>query len=80
MVYVVILKRLMPRISIVEVFEHRRDALERMAVWHGCPETLAVMATDEELETQLRDCANMATIFEAEFYPKMCHLEQEMER
>ncbi len=71
MVYVVTLKRVMPRISLVEVFEDRRNALERMAVWHGCPESLAVVATDEELETQLRDCGAMDMLFEAEFYPKM---------
>jgi hypothetical protein len=77
MVYVVTLKRVMPKISLVEVFEDRRNALERLAVWHGCPEHLAILATDEELENQIRDLASMGYMFEAEFYPKMPLLEKE---
>lgn len=71
MVYVVTLKRVMPRTSIVEVFEDRRNALERMAVWHGCPEHLAVLATDEELEAQLASGSPLVAMFEADFYPKL---------
>lgn len=71
MVYVINLKHVTNQTSFVEVFEDRRNALERMAVWHGCPEKVAVLATDEELENQLREKGVMDLIFEAGFYPKM---------
>jgi hypothetical protein len=69
-VYVVSLQQSTPSKTFLEVFESRRDALERAASWAGMILKEVLASTDEELEDFVNQQTN-CLVQPAEFYPRV---------